>query len=61
MEFGWCFGSAAQHSHGCTAILPLLESGEGPDWDANIMPPATRIAGIATHLMLGLRGFPPHK
>ena len=44
-----------------TAILPLLGPGEGLDWDANIMPPATRMVGIAAHLMLGLRGLPPHK
>ena len=27
------------------AILPLLESGEGPDGDANIMPPAPTLLG----------------
>lgn len=31
------------------AILPLLGSADGPDWDANIMPTATGMVGIATH------------
>lgn len=44
------------------AILPLLGSGEGPDWDANVMPPATGMVGIATHPYWGLGAvYPIHK
>lgn len=50
----WVEGEALQPEGEVT----LLGSGEGPDWDANLMSPATRLVGIATHLMLGLRGLP---